>query len=109
LVIDDHSNLRETLSALLSKEGHQIANVPSAEDALTLMSTSEFDIVVSDIRLSGMSGLELYDFMMDANPKMAKRMILISGIHQQLERNTIPFLRKPFSKDDLLSVIQTIL
>ena len=109
LVIDDHSNLRETLSALLSKEGHQIASVPSAEDALTLISTSEFDIVVSDIRLSGMSGLELYDFMMDANPKMAKRMILISGIHQQLERNTIPFLRKPFSKDDLLSVIQTIL
>ena len=109
LVIDDHSNLRETLSALLAKEGHQIADVSSAEDALSLMASSTFDIIVSDIRLPGMSGLELYSFMMDSNAKLAKKIILISGMQQEIDQKTIPFLRKPFSKDDLLEIIKRIL
>ncbi|MAA79055.1 MAG: hypothetical protein CL916_07315 [Deltaproteobacteria bacterium] len=109
LVIDDHSNLRETLSALLLKEGHQIADVSSAEDALLLMASTTFDIIVSDIRLPGMSGLDLYSFMMDSNVEMAKRMILISGMQQEIEQKSVPFLRKPFSKDDLLDIIRRIL
>ena len=109
LVIDDHSNLRETLSALLAKEGHQIADVSSAEDALSLMASSTFDIIVSDIRLPGMSGLELYSFMMDSNAQLAKKIILISGMQQEIDQKTIPFLRKPFSKDDLLDIIKRIL
>ena len=109
LVIDDHSNLRETLSALLSKEGHQIADVSSAEDALLLMASTTFDVIVSDIRLPGMSGLDLYSVMLDSNAKMAKRMILISGMQQEIEEKSIPFLRKPFSKDDLLNIIKRLL
>ena len=109
LVIDDHSNLRETLSALLVKEGHQIADVSSAEDALSLMASSTFDVIVSDIRLPGMSGLDLYSFLMDSNAQMAKKIILISGMQQEIDQKMVPFLRKPFSKDDLLDIIQRIL
>jgi CheY-like chemotaxis protein len=108
MVIDDHSNLRETLSALLAKEGHHLAAVPSAEDAMELMAQSLFDVVISDIRLPGISGLELYELMSHSNPEMAKKMILISGIRQHLDQQKIPFLRKPFSKSELLRLIKKI-
>jgi len=109
MVVDDHSNLRETLSALLLKEGHQIAAVPSAEEALVMLAQNSFDVIVTDIRLPGMSGIELYDLMLRSNPSMAQKMILISGIQQELGKRDIPFLRKPFSKNDLLEVMQKII
>ena len=109
MVVDDHSNLRETLSALLLKEGHQIAAVPSAEEALVMLVQNSFDVIVTDIRLPGMSGIELYDLMLRSNPNTAQKMILISGIQQELGKRDIPFLRKPFSKNDLLEVMQKII
>jgi|GEM_PF-6377565 len=109
MVVDDHSNLRETLSALLLKEGHQLAAVPSAEEAIAMLTQNSFDVIVTDIRLPGMSGIELYDLMLRSDPRTAQKMILISGMQQELGKRDIPFLRKPFSKDDLLEVMQKII
>ena len=108
LIIDDHSNLRETMTALLSKEGHLLSSISTAEEALELLSTASFDVVIADIRLPGMSGLELYDVLLHSHPQVAEKMILISGIQYNIEQPNVPFLRKPFSKQELMLMIQKI-
>ena len=108
LIIDDHSNLRETMTALLAKEGHLLSSISTAEDALELLSATSFDVVIADIRLPGMSGLELYDVLLHSQPKIAKKLILISGIQHNIDKPDVPFLRKPFSKKELMLMIQKI-
>ena len=108
MVIDDHSNLRETLSAQLREEGHQIIAVPSAEEALIKMSRQALDIIVTDIRLPGINGEEFYEMMRNTDPLLARKIILISGAQYNPKHKNTPFLRKPFSKRQLLQMIERI-
>ena len=108
MVIDDHSNLRETLSAQLREEGHQIIAVPSAEEALMKLSRQRLDIIVADIRLPGINGEAFYEMMLNTDPKLARKIILISGAQYTPKYKNTPFLRKPFSKKQLLQMIERI-
>ena len=82
--------------------------VPSAEEALIKISTQAFDIIVVDIRLPGINGEEFYEMMLNADPKLARKIILISGAQYTPKYKNTPFLRKPFSKKQLLQMIERI-
>ncbi|MEO6746010.1 MAG: response regulator, partial [Caldimonas sp.] len=59
LVVEDNPDLRETLSLLLEAEGRHIEAVANAEDALRAFTAQAFDVVFTDVKLPGMSGLDL--------------------------------------------------
>ena len=59
LVVDDEAGMRDFLSILLRKEGYGVTVADCAEKALDLASRGDFDLVISDISMPGMSGLEL--------------------------------------------------
>ena len=108
MVIDDHNFLRETLTALLSSEGHEITAVSSAEEALLAIYQIDLDIILIDIRLSGMNGEELYNHIKSTDTALSKKVILISG--QEYEPpSEVLFLRKPFTKQQLLEAIAALL
>src|SRR5207247_11457482 len=56
LVVDDEKNMRLSLETILSDEGYQFRAAESAEDALRLLNQEQFFMVITDARLSGMSG-----------------------------------------------------
>ena len=58
LVVDDERNMRLSLEAVMGHEGYQYRAVESAEQALKLLETDEFFMVITDARLGGMSGYE---------------------------------------------------
>ncbi|WP_457754910.1 response regulator, partial [Thermovibrio ammonificans] len=61
LLVEDDPTQRELLVELLQEEGFNVSSAPSAERALRLFQKERFDVVVTDVRLEGMSGLELLE------------------------------------------------
>ncbi|MFX0113908.1 MAG: response regulator [Candidatus Hodarchaeota archaeon] len=59
LIVEDHDALRESLVEILTEEGNEARGIGNASDALSLLQGETFDIVVSDIKMPGMDGIEL--------------------------------------------------
>ncbi|PYS54803.1 MAG: Fis family transcriptional regulator [Acidobacteria bacterium] len=58
LIVDDERSIRELLEIFLKKEGFQVTSASSAEEGLTLVKGSDIDLVISDIKMAGMSGID---------------------------------------------------
>ncbi len=99
LVVDDEPEIREVLSALLSNDYH-CETVSSAEEALTLLSLKEFDLIISDIMMSGMSGLEMVPMVLALSPDAV--VVMISGVQtiesaiKALRAGAFDYIMKPF-------------
>ncbi len=59
LIVDDERSIRELLEIFLKKEGFDVTTAPSAEHALQTLKTAEFDLIVSDIKMADMTGVDL--------------------------------------------------
>jgi DNA-binding response OmpR family regulator len=104
LIVEDDAVLREILFELFAKE-HVCCAASTAERALALLSENQFDVVLTDISMPGMSGLELLGHVRQRWPKTA--VIIISGIRDQEYANGLikmgasDFLMKPFQLADV--------
>src|SRR4026207_30169 len=59
LIVDDERSIRELLEIFLKKEGFQVTSASSAEEGLAQVKTAEFDLIVSDIKMNDMTGIDL--------------------------------------------------
>jgi CheY-like chemotaxis protein len=107
MVVDDHSFLRETLSAMLAEAGHKMVAASSAEEALKLIGGNLLDVIVIDYRLPGMNGEELLLQIEQNHPSLRSRCLVISGIQYVPPKGT-PFLSKPFTSHKLLEIINQL-
>ena len=78
LVVDDELSMREFLSILLEREGYEAAVAANAEQALSLLETGQFDMVISDVQMPGLSGIELLGRIKAMAPETA--VLLWKGI-----------------------------
>lgn len=77
LIADDEVNIRRGLRAVLAKEGHEMQEAATAEEALSLLAAFPCDVAVVDIRMPGMSGTELLAIIRKRWPDIA--VILLTG------------------------------
>ncbi len=103
LLVDDDDTVRETSADMLQELGYEVRQADSGASALAMLEENGFDVMVTDIRMPGMSGLELSDLAADRHGNL--RIILMSGYYQpqQLHRR---FLQKPFRTLDLDQAIR---
>jgi PAS domain S-box-containing protein len=111
LLIDDEAAVGRSLTALLAPE-NEVVPVTCAQDALSRLRTGEsFDVIVCDLMMPEITGIELYERVDDAN---RSRMIFMTGgaftpqARQFLASLGRPHLEKPFSGTDLRRAIQRI-
>jgi two-component system response regulator PilR (NtrC family) len=113
LVVDDEAGMREFLSILLRKEGYGIAAAESAEKAMDLMAKGEFDLVISDISMPGLSGIEVLRQARAASPDIP--VILITAYAstesavEALKLGAYDYLVKPFDVEELKTVVRNAL
>jgi DNA-binding NtrC family response regulator len=99
LIVDDDYTIRETLHELLSSE-HNCETAETAEAALTKLESKPFDVVLTDISMPGLNGLDLLDRVLKLYPKTP--VIIVSGITDQehadalMELGAFDYLLKPF-------------
>ena len=113
LVLEDDIDLRTMLSEVLSDEGHFVEAVGSGEEALQRMSEQSFDLLVTDVRMAGLDGLEALRQARDLQPELDS--LVVSGYTSEaetlraLQLNVGGYLKKPFSLHDLLLRVRQIL
>src|SRR5438045_3248291 len=77
LIVDDQRSIRELLEIFLKKEGFNVTSASSAEQALQVLKTAEFDLIISDIKMADMSGIDLLREVRAQN--FAGQFILLTG------------------------------
>ncbi|MEM7604177.1 MAG: sigma-54 dependent transcriptional regulator [Myxococcota bacterium] len=110
LVVDDEENIRLVLETLLRKHGFEVQTASSAERALKAIENSEPDYVLADVRMPGMSGLELCETLRtrDASPTV----ILMSAFGSvelaidAMKAGAYDYVSKPFKKDEVLLTLR---
>jgi putative two-component system response regulator len=109
LVIDDEHVIRELVMEILESAGHVVTGADSAERALTLLETKDFDLVVSDVVMPGLSGLELLEAVRAHTASLP--VVLVTGagtydtLSQALTRGAAGLVTKPFAHKDLQTAV----
>jgi len=110
LFVEDHPLMRDMYKALLASESNrwEVATAESGSEALTLMQERPFDIVASDMRMDGMTGVELLNTVLKLYPQTSR--MIISGVADQAEaadalESTHQFLVKPVDLNTLRAVL----
>ena len=103
LLVDDDENVRETSADMLKELGYQVHQAENGQQALELLDQVDFDVMVTDIRMPGMSGFELCDLASTRHQDL--KIILMSGYFQS-QTLTRRFLQKPFRTHDLDQAIR---
>ncbi|MFK7987218.1 MAG: sigma-54-dependent transcriptional regulator [Sandaracinaceae bacterium] len=113
LVVDDEKNIRRTLRMVLEGEGYDVVDAPNAEEGLERVRAGGVDLVLLDIRLPGMSGLEALPLLRASDPALP--VIVISG-HASLAEavsavrdGATDFFEKPLDRDRVIVSVSNVL
>lgn len=110
-VVDDDESVLRALKRLLRSNGYQVVTFESAEDFLQSYPLRGEGCLILDIRLTGMSGLDLYDNLASSGSKVP--VIFMTACDnpewQEMAENAgaVAYLRKPFGEQSLLSAVQS--
>ena len=113
LVVDDEPNVRLTVAQMLRIFGYEVAEAASGAAALALVRSTEFDLVVSDIRMPGMDGYETFRAIRALRPGI--RGVAMTGFADDASPRTaqdagfVRLVRKPFTFKTLLEAIEATL
>jgi DNA-binding NtrC family response regulator len=109
LIIDDERNMRLSLKSILTDEGYTVRAAESAEEALRLLETELFFMIVTDARLGGMSG---YDFLGHVKKRWPELPILMITAYatpklavEAIKSGAMDYLAKPFAPEELLHAV----
>lgn len=103
LVVDDDTTLREFLTFLLTEEGYAVRNAADGRAALTEIMRAAPKLVVSDILMPHVSGVELATILRETGSPVA--LILMSVGHPDPKLDGVRFLRKPFDVQHFLTTV----
>jgi len=110
-IVDDDESVRESLVGLVESVGYNVAFFSSAEEFLNLAHLDQFACLIFDVRLPGMSGLQLYCHLWTDHQRIPTVFITAhadAGIQSRaLAEGAEAFLYKPFKPEALLDVVRT--
>ena len=108
-VVDDDESVRKAIKRLINSIGLSVKDFASAEDFLQSGEYNEAACLILDVRLPGMSGLELQSHLVASNCQLPIIFISAQGDEQTrsqaLEAGAVDFLQKPFREESLLGAI----
>jgi DNA-binding NtrC family response regulator len=109
LVIDDEKSILDLLSVVFEKEGYMVETSLSATRAVELMGNKDFDIIISDIKMPRMSGMELLSYVRKNRPDIPIVMITAYGTIKQaveaLKAGAMDYIVKPFDVEELKIIV----
>jgi len=111
--VDDEELILRSLSRALRRE-YEVVTATSAKEALRLTTSGEhWDVVLSDVTMPEMSGVELASRLVEACPALDGHIVLMTGgahtaqAQSMLERSGVPVISKPIDHSNLLRVLAT--
>ncbi|GER79452.1 MAG: DNA-binding response regulator [Anaerolineaceae bacterium] len=113
LIIDDEASLRQTLTRILQRAGHEVTSAESGEQGLELVAGGDFDIVYMDLRMPGMPGLEALKRIHAARPDLPVILFTaqpdVNSAVEALRLGATDYLLKPLQPQVMIERTQDIL
>jgi CheY-like chemotaxis protein len=112
LIVDDESDMRDALQAILEGEGYRVLSASNGRQALDLMEKgAAADLVLLDVMMPLMTGYQLLDCMEETPELRTLAVVMMSAVEPptRISDRWMSFLMKPFSYDDLLKAIRAAL
>lgn len=110
LVVDDEEMIRELCTHILSQEGYRVTTAADAEHALEELRKNDMDMMITDIKMPGMDGLELFERVRGMNQDVVTVFITGHGTLdtaiESLMRGVEGFVLKPFTQEELVSTVE---
>ncbi len=109
LLVEDDASLADGLRRVLAAEGHEVVVEANGERGLELAETGRFDVVVTDLKLPGLSGLELVRRLHAIRPRLPVLLMTAHGTTETAIEATklgaYDYLLKPFEMDELIALV----
>jgi two-component system response regulator HydG len=106
LVIDDDTAVRESIERMLRSAGHTVRSAPTGEEGFALARGGAFDVILSDMRMPGLSGLDvlrkLREQRVDSVFMIMTGFGTIDTAIEAMQLGAVDFVQKPFFRDELL-------
>ncbi|MCI5146023.1 MAG: sigma-54-dependent Fis family transcriptional regulator [Candidatus Electrothrix sp. AR3] len=110
LIVDDEQSMRDFLGILFTREGYEVTSAADAVAALKISKKEKIDIVITDIRMPGMNGLELLKELKQRFPVLPVIMITAfaspDDAVQAMKSGAFDYITKPFNVDEIVNVIK---
>lgn len=109
LVVDDEIGIRESLQKILQKEGFSVETASNGEEAFKTIRKGDIDLLITDIRMAGMDGVELLKISKSVSP--FTEVIMITGnasvdtAVDSMKQGAYDYITKPFKKADILRAV----
>ena len=109
LVVDDEVGIRESLKIILEKEGYAVSTASNADDAFKQVRQGDIDLLITDIRMAGMDGVELLKLSKSVSPYTEVIMITgyasVDSAVETMKEGAYDYITKPFKKADILRAV----
>ncbi len=110
LIVDDERGQREILQTILEAERYETATAAGGQEALALLDEREFDVILTDLKMQGMSGMELLERLLAADPQQCIIMMTAHGTVdsavEAMKKGAFDYLEKPLERDTLLLTLR---
>jgi two-component system, NtrC family, response regulator HydG len=109
LVVDDEMGIRQSLQKILEKEGFSVETASNGEEAFKVIRRGDVDLLITDIRMAGMDGVELLKVCKSVSP--FTEVIMITGYASvdtavdSMKQGAYDYITKPFKKADILRAV----
>ncbi len=109
LVVDDHSQARESMADILRQVGHQVECLASAIEALKLLEHESYDVIITDLQMPGMTGLE-FIHQLERRPHGAQVLMVtahasVASAVDAMRHGAFDYIEKPFDVDQLEQLV----
>jgi DNA-binding NtrC family response regulator len=106
LIVDDEKGQRDILNLILRKEGYDIVDVPGVREALEQLDKREFDLILTDLQMPGLSGLDLLEKVLADDPQQCVILMTAHGsvdsAVEAMRKGAFDYLEKPLERDNLV-------
>jgi len=110
LVVDDEESMRHLLNVILTDRGYDVRAVSNGEDALRELSSRDYDLVLSDVRMPRMDGLVLLRRALELHPELTFIVMSAYGTHdtaiEAMKAGAYDYVSKPFKPDEVVLVLR---
>lgn len=110
LIVDDEAMIRNLLEKILAKEGYKTLLAKDGQEALDIINTQKVDVVISDMKMPRMSGLELLKTLKKERPEIG--MVIMTGygdtytVKDALLLGADEYITKPFKSYEMLMIVE---
>ncbi|TAN46047.1 MAG: sigma-54-dependent Fis family transcriptional regulator [Nitrospirae bacterium] len=110
LVVDDDLRMRQLIEELMRAEGHTVFSTGDSRDALLLLKERSYDVVITDLKMPHVGGLEVLSYAKEADPGALVIMVTAHGTVESaieaIRKGAYDYIQKPFEPDHLLLLVE---